>query len=276
MPNPFPGMNPYLESPDFWPEVHSRLIVAIADALVPQLVPKYRVAIEKRIYEIKGEQSLLVGIPDVSIQRNPIPGNSSTSNVAVATRTTGPLKIRLAMSEEVREGYLEVIDMGTKEVVTVIEVLLPANKRPGKGREMYEEKRDKIFGSRTNFVEIDLLRGWEPLPVLDNDIAAHYRILVSRSNQRPGADLYLFNLPDAIPAFPLPLRGGDVEPMVDLQALLNTVYDRAAYDITLDYTAQLVPALSESDAAWADSLPPETSLRPSETSKILHKTLQIC
>jgi hypothetical protein len=264
MPNPFPGMNPYLESPDFWPEVHNRLIVAIADALVPQLVPRYRVAIEKRIYEIKGEQSLLVGIPDVSIQHNPIPRNSSTSNAAVATRTE-PLKVRLAMSEEVKEGYLEVIDMGNKEVVTVIEVLSPANKRPGKGREMYEEKRDKIFGSRTNFVEIDLLRSYEPLPVLDNDIAAHYRILVSRSNQRPGADLYLFNLPDAIPCFPLPLRAGDVEPMVDLQALLNTVYDRAAYDITLDYTAQLVPALSESDAVWADSLLRETSLLPSES-----------
>lgn len=265
MPNPFPGMNPYLEHPDFWPEVHHLLIGMIQESLVPQLVPKYRVAIEKRIYEIKGEQSLLVGIPDVSIQRNPIPRNSTTSNVAVATRTTAPLKIRLAMSEEVREGYLEVIDLATKEVVTVIEVLSPANKRPGKGREMYEEKRDKIFGSRTNFVEIDLLRGWEPLPVLDNDIAANYRILVSRSNQRPGADLYLFNLPDVIPSFPLPLRSPDVEPIVDLQALLNTVYDRAAYDITLDYMAELVPALSESDAVWADALLSETSLRQSET-----------
>ncbi|MEG3877857.1 DUF4058 family protein [Microcoleus sp. herbarium7] len=265
MPNPFPGMNPYLESPDFWPEVHHLLIGILQESLVPQLVPKYRVAIEKRIYEIKGEQSLLVGIPDVSIQRTPTPRNSSTSNLAVATRTTAPLKIRLAMSEEVREGYLEVIDIATKEVVTVIEVLSPANKRPGKGREMYEEKRDKIFGSRTNFVEIDLLRGWEPLPVLDNDIAAHYRILVSRGNQRPFADLYLFNLPDAIPCFPLPLGAGDVEPIVDLQALLNTVYDRAAYDITLDYTAQLVPALSETDAVWTDSLLRETSRVPSET-----------
>ncbi|MEG3940208.1 DUF4058 family protein [Microcoleus sp. S36b_A3] len=254
MPNPFPGMNPYLERPDFWPEVHHLLIGMIQESLVPQLVPKYRVAIEKRIYELKGEQSLLVGMPaDVSILCNPVSPNPTTSNVAVATRTTEPLKIRLAMSEEVREGYLEVIDMATKEVVTVIEVLSPANKRPGKGREMYEEKRDKIFGSRTNFVEIDLLRGWEPLPVLDNDIAAHYRILVSRSNQRRRADLYVFNLQDAIPCFPLPLREGDVEPIVDLQALLNTVYDRAAYDITLDYTAQLMPPLSEADAVWADS-----------------------
>ena len=189
--------------------------MAIADALVPQLVPKYRVAIEKRIYEIKGEQSLLVGIPDVSIQRNPIPRNSSTSNVAVATGTTESLKIRLAMFEEVREGYLEVIDMATKEVVTVIEVLLPANKPSGKWREMYEEKRDKVFGSRTNFVEIDLLRGWEPLPVFDNDIAASYRILVSRGNERPLADLYLFNIPDVIPYFSLPLRSPDVDVLLN-------------------------------------------------------------
>ena len=61
MPNPFPGMNPYLESPDFWPEVHHLLIGILQESLVPQLVPKYRVAIEKRIYEIKEEQSLLVG-----------------------------------------------------------------------------------------------------------------------------------------------------------------------------------------------------------------------
>lgn len=52
MPSPFPGMNPILEHRDFWPEVHNRLIVAIADALTPEVRPKYEVAIEKRVYEI--------------------------------------------------------------------------------------------------------------------------------------------------------------------------------------------------------------------------------
>jgi len=264
MPNPFPGMNPYLESPDFWPEVHHGLISMLQESLVPQLVPKYRVAIEKRIYELKGEQSLLVGIPDVSIQRNATPRNSNSS-VAVATRTATPLKVGLPMFEEVREAYLEIRDIASKEVVTVIEVLSPANKRPGKGREMYEEKRDKVLGSRSHLVEIDLLRSYEPLPVFGNDIEGSYRILVSRGDCRPAADLYLFNLPDAIPAFALPLRGGDVEPIVDLQALLNTVYDRAGYDFTIDYTPEAVPPLSESDAVWADSLLRETNLRPSET-----------
>ena len=261
MPNPFPGMNPYLESPDFWPEVHHGLISMLQESLVPQLVPKYRVAIEKRIYELKGEQSLLVGIPDVSIVREPTPRNSNSSNVAVATRTATPLKVGLPMFEEVREAYLEIRDIASKEVVTVIEVLSPANKRPGRGREMYEEKRDQVFGSRSQLVEIDLLRSYQPLPVLGNDIDGNYRILVSRRDCRPVADLYLFNLPNVIPAFALPLRDGDVEPIVDLQALLNTVYDRAGYDFTLDYTAEPVPALSEPDAVWADALLREMGVR---------------
>ncbi len=69
MPSPFPGMDPYLEGPNFWPEVHSRLIIEIAELLVPQLRPKYRVALEKRVYESAGNESLLVGIPDVVVQR---------------------------------------------------------------------------------------------------------------------------------------------------------------------------------------------------------------
>ncbi|WP_373537352.1 DUF4058 family protein [Microcoleus sp.] len=261
MPNPFPGMNPYLESPDFWPQVHHLLISSIFESLVPQLLPRYIVDIEKRVYEISGENSLLVGIPDVTVQRSPIQTNPTSSNIAVAAPPVTALKVRLPVPVEFREAYLEVRDTETRAVVTVIEVLSPANKRPGKGREMYEQKRERVFGSRTHLVEIDLLRSYQPLPVFGNDIEASYRILVSRRDCRPMADLYLFNLPDMIPQFPLPLRAGDVEPIVDLQALLNGVYDRAAYDFRIDYTAEPVPPLSEADAAWADSLLRDKGLR---------------
>lgn len=50
MPALFLGMNPYLENPEVWPEVHSRSIIAIADAIAPQVRPKYRVAVEKWVY----------------------------------------------------------------------------------------------------------------------------------------------------------------------------------------------------------------------------------
>ncbi len=62
MPSPFPGMNPYLENPEIWPEVHHLLISILAETLNPQLLPKYRVAVEKRIYETTADDSLLVGI----------------------------------------------------------------------------------------------------------------------------------------------------------------------------------------------------------------------
>ena len=81
---PFPGMNPYLEHPDRWSTVHNKLIVAIADALTPKLLPRYQVDIEKRIYEVMGFNSLLVGRADVSVQQPRQAANSS----AAATPTT--------------------------------------------------------------------------------------------------------------------------------------------------------------------------------------------
>jgi Protein of unknown function (DUF4058) len=261
MPNPFPGMNPYLENPELWRSVHNRLIVAIADVLTPQLLPKYLVDIEQRIYQISGADALLIGIPDVTIQRSLASTSTTASQVAVAAPPAQSLKVRIPVPVELTERYLQVIETATKQVVTVIEVLSPTNKRPGKGREMYETKRENIFGSRTHLVEIDLLRSYQPMPVLENNIESNYRILVSRRERRPIADLYIFNLPDPIPAFPLPLRPGDAEPIVDLQTLLNAVYDRAAYDFRIDYTATPIPPLSEADAAWADSLLRERVLR---------------
>lgn len=92
------------------------------------------------------------------------------------------------------------------------------------------------------------------MPVYSNGVQSNYRILVSRENYRPQADLYTFNLRDPIPSFPIPLRSEDNEPIVDLQALINQAYDQGSYDLRIDYSRELVPPLSEGDAAWADAL----------------------
>lgn len=86
------------------------------------------------------------------------------------------------------------------------------------------------------------------MPVFGNIDESDFRVLVSRSNRRPIADLYLFNLPDRIPAFSLPLRPEDVEPVLDLQVLINQLYDRAGYDFEIDYTTEPSPPLSETDS----------------------------
>jgi hypothetical protein len=64
MPSPFPGMNPYLENPELWPEFHSRLMVALADEILPHIRPKYRVEVEKRVYHDIDGNSVLIGIPE--------------------------------------------------------------------------------------------------------------------------------------------------------------------------------------------------------------------
>ncbi|MGB3308481.1 MAG: DUF4058 family protein [Nodosilinea sp.] len=48
MSNPFPGANPYLEQPDYGADFHSQLVVEIARALIPQVLPNYRVVIAMR------------------------------------------------------------------------------------------------------------------------------------------------------------------------------------------------------------------------------------
>jgi hypothetical protein len=43
--------------------------------------------------------------------------------------------------------------------------------------------------------------------------------------------------------------------------LLNGVYERAGYDLVIDYNGESVPSLSDTDAAWADALLQEKGLR---------------
>jgi hypothetical protein len=261
MPYPFPGMNPYLEQPAFWSSVHSRLIVALADAVAPQILPNYYIEVETRTYSEDTE--LLIGIPDAVFLTKPktekLPRSASPA-VALQNR---PQIVQIPISSEVKERYLEVCDTATNSVVTVIELLSPVNKRSGKGRATYEDKRQKILESTAHLVEIDLLRAFAPMPLRQNNIPWDYRILISRSEQRPDANLYGFNLPEPIPYFPLPLKNPEesIAPLappviaINLQNILEALYDRAGYEYRIDYQQPVPsPTLSPENQAWIAQL----------------------
>ncbi len=248
MPSPFPGMDPYLEQPGLWREFQNRLLVAIADQLGPQLRPKYRVAIEKRVYQDAAED-LQIGRPDAAIFRA-IPA-ANLRPQPQGQVLVEPVMVELPMPEDITERFLEIREVGTEAVVTTLELLSPSNKRAGKGRQLYESKRLKVLGSQTHLIEIDLIRAFGPLPLRGAMATSLYRIVVSRVEQRPLAALYGFNLSDPIPSFPVPLQAEDSPIWVDLQVLVNGVYDRASYDLAIDYRQELVPPLSAADAAWA-------------------------
>ena len=260
MNSPFPGMNPYLENPVFWSEVHHRLITAIADTIEENIPPQYRVAIEQRTYLSDDSDSVLVGIPDVSIfsQQKSQQQYSSTTTQA---ETSEGITVIIPLPEHVTENYLEIREISTGFVVTSIEVLSPKNKRPGEGRKAYELKRKQVLASLSHLVEIDLLRIGQAMSILGETPVVNYQIIVSRSETRPQAKLYGFSVRETIPVFPLPLQSEDTEPIVDLQSLLHGIYNRARYYLAIDYNKEPVPPLKPKDAVWSDTLLREQGLR---------------
>jgi hypothetical protein len=251
MESPFPGMDPYLEHPALWPDVHNRLIAALADDLSERVAPRYYVRLERRTYLLKADDLVFIGRPDIAV--------ASATDVSgftphlVATSVT-VLEVDVPMQDEVSENFLEIHEVKTGKLVTVLELLSPVNKLHRQGREEYERKRGYIFRSWTNRVEIDLLRAGEPMPVVGVQLQSDYRILVSRGIQRPHASLIAFSLRQPIPVFVLPLLPGDDEPEVALNRILHTLYHRARFDLRLDYTQPPIPPLVEADAAWAQTL----------------------
>ena len=195
MPDMFPGMNPYLEHPDLWPEIHPQLVTSLANLLQQEVSDRYSVLIRKRVYRVSGEDSLVVGHLPHDVPKN----NGSFC------QTQQPIPTYIAVPQTVKEGYIEIVDCQIGRTVTIIEILTPQRKRPGRGRDNYEQRCEAIFGSDTHFVEIDLLRGWEPISAyVPSNV--DYRVLVSRSDQRPKADLYAWQVNAPIPPLRLPLN----------------------------------------------------------------------
>lgn len=268
MPSPFPGMDPYLEHPGLWPDVHHMLISSYREMLAAQLRPKYLVAIEERTYileECDVMAMLDVRIPDVEVSARlgwesaPCSPGNEEPELAVPE----PVVATTWLEEEVREAYLTIQDRESRRVITAIELLSPANKRPGSsGRRSYETKRREIYYSPTHLVEIDLLRGDRMVPRVPRKIGAHeYLVHVSRESMRPRGELWGIRLPQRLPIIPIPLKDDDPDGRLDLQAALDSAYDRAQYDLRIDYRKPPMPPLDEKLDAWADQILRSRGLR---------------
>jgi hypothetical protein len=267
MPSPFPGMDPYLENPAIWPDVHHKLITVAADVLSDQLLPKYLVRVDLRVYlsdELDPGRETLV--PDVRIvsRQGVGPGGlppRGTAGAAVADAVE-PVEATIVIEEEITEARLLVKAAASREVVTVIELLSPGNKVPGaRGWDNYGAKRSEVLSSPSHLVEIDLLRGGrrygprETLPPFD------YLINVSRAQRRPKATLWPIRLEQRLPSVPIPVLPDDPDARLDLQSMLAAVYDRGGYAYDIDYTQEPVPPLKPERTAWADWLLREKGLR---------------
>ncbi len=251
MASPFLGMDPYLEAPEYWRNVHDNLATEIQAQLAPLVRPRYYVEQEPRfIYDNSiGIGRPHQGVPDVALLQ-PSPARPMT----IAPTAIAPAPLELLITADVPEKLNSIVirTVENDELVTVIEILSLANKRPNHAARLaYLRKRQFILESATHFMEIDLLRGGERTPLAQSLTAAPYFITLSRVERRPVAEVWPLTFMNKIPILPIPLFPPDPDIPLDLQHALNIIYERSSYDLRIDYTQPPPPPrLSREDSTW--------------------------
>ncbi len=251
---PFPGMDPYLEHPALWPSIHARLIVGIANELTRLLRPRYVASVEDRVF-IEDQYR----IPDVWVQQ----GAGTSAPKATGTAATAPVIVEVDEAEEepipleVREHFVEILDTYLAlKVVTVLEVVSPANKAAGVGRNAYRAKQRETLGSECHLVEIDLLRrGRHVLAVPSTGAREHgafdYLVSINRWPNRKRFELLPCRLREPLPRIAIPLRDPDADAPLDLQKILEQAYDEGGYMFRVLCDQPCEPRLRNDDQHWA-------------------------
>ena len=254
-------MDPYLEDPEIFPDVHDALITYIREHLQAQLRRLYYAPIGRRAWIEMSNRSVQ---PDVNIARSrraSKPTRKSSGAVAVAERHASKSVVIHVPHDEHREPFVEIyFGRGTdRRLVTHLELLSPSNKTPGaQGRDMYLRKQREILDSQVNLVEIDLLRGGVhttavPLDRLHEHIPKpDYHACVHAFDRVEDFVVYPIALEDELPTIEIPLLPGDGAVLLDLAGVFTHCYDTGPYRVEVDYIHDTpAPPLTRKQIAWA-------------------------
>jgi hypothetical protein len=96
--SPFPGMDPYLEAPSIWPDVHTTLMCIVGEQLTPQLAPKYLAELETRVVIDRLDDDAQSMLPDASVTR---PDLSTAAPSAALPSSRASRRSALACSRSV-------------------------------------------------------------------------------------------------------------------------------------------------------------------------------
>ena len=217
----FPGVDPYVEGSGLWWDLHSDFTTCL-------------------------KSELNRALPDRSF--------------AISAR-----RIEFDPAEEVEVPFIEIRDSRSgHELLTVIEVLSPRNKRRigDANRDNYARKREDLLRGRVSLVEIDLLRSGDRGVLGEAAAKSHaglspepeYAVLVSRGHatpRRPMASLFPAYIDRPLPVIPVPLRQGEPELPLDLQAVFEQAYAAGPYRRYFrEYPPQPEPPLPAERAEW--------------------------
>ncbi len=256
MPSPFPGMDPFIEG-QRWQDFHTTFIAVLKELLVPAVRPRYSVDVEQDVYLVS-ENELPAGTiePDLAFVEASAKASRAFDGSAASATALAPAIYTLSIPQGRRQKYLTIRDREDRKVVTVIELLSPTNKSPSDGYMEYQGKRENILDTRTNLVELDLLRGGKRLPTRERLPSADYYAFICRPPSYPKVEVHAWTLWHALPVVPVPLAAGEAEVSLDLEDAFTKTYDRSGYDYALDYRRPAEPPLEGSVAEWAANLLP--------------------
>jgi hypothetical protein len=247
MPSPFPGMDPYLENPAFWPDFHHTFISCWREVVADNLPDSYDARIGERVNLTQLEPDVVKLIyPDVAVsQGTPSKRAPAAGGVAVLE----PEVVPQTYVEEVRESYIEILHRPDRSLVAVLEFLSPTNKS-GAGFFEYEYKRSNVLKQNVHLFELDLLREGDPPTLVQPLPTGDYHALLTRAERRAFCNVYTWSMRQRLPILPIPLRAPDPDIHVDLQAAFDLAYQRGRYARSVRYDQPLTLALPQDDIAW--------------------------
>jgi hypothetical protein len=260
-------MDPYLEG-EMWQEFHETLAGTIRGQILAQLPAKYVALLAKRYVVGEPPSGILPGLglnivdwppqrviyPDVHVAALPAtklrePGPNWDAGVALMEPV---VEVANPLPDQVPQLSVEIRDVAQRRLVTLIEILSPANKH-SRGALEYHDRRIELLQTRTHLLEIDLLRDGARIQLLAEPPAAPYYVYLSRTERRPYTQIWPVLLRQRLPAVPVPLLHPEPDVLLDLQASVAACFALVGYERLLDYVdPPPPPPLSEEDAAWVD------------------------
>jgi hypothetical protein len=211
-------MDPYLEDEKLWPSFQHQLVNCLYQILLPGLVDRYRARVGQRHYAT--EQALFTSV----------------------------------VREEHHEEFIEIRQRTDGRLITLVDVVSPANKTTTQGRQTYLDKRREGRSASSNLVEIDLVLQGQPMLEYSRDGLPDwdYAVTVTRSTQPDRYEIYTATLQKRLPRFRLPLAADDRDTVLDLHAACARAYDQGNFAAKIDYGRDPVTALTAEDRHWLD------------------------
>jgi hypothetical protein len=274
MPSPFPGMDPYLESPRWFHGFHNSFIIYLQELLQPLLPTPYYAQTGQQVWL---EMSQRYVDPDVHVmverrgsQPTQRPASLGIAMAEPAVRSEydagQPVMITVEeiIHEEREEWFLEIHGRwsGKDRLVATIEVVSPSNKALGEvGFDKYRAKQRETLAGQAHLIEIDLLRAGTHVTAVPIDIALEkaglfdYHVSVHRFDRPKDYLVYPIRLRQRLPVITVPLLPEDPPVQLDLQAAFNRAYDAGPYRKAIWYGKDPIePPLRPEQAAWATSM----------------------